>query len=793
MTLSTPTTTVSESDAERLVRALYGLEVKARRLPGEWDDNFRVLAADGTTFIFKVSHPNESRAALDLQIAALQHLEREVPGLRVPGVVPQRDGALLSTTTDDSGATRFARMLRYVPGNLMVDATPYADGLIRSVGGLMAALSRGLLTFDHAAAVRYHFWDMKNAGAAREHLGAVADPHRRRIVERRLDHFDRHLRPALDRVRQSVIHGDPNDYNIVIGPDALTGTSRAIGIIDFGDMVHTATVTEVATAAAYAMLNSRRSLAGDPLAAAAALVAGFNEVLPLTAEELALVYPAICTRLTVSVITSARRRILEPDNAYLAVSEAPAWAALERLDDTSLEAGERVLRHACGQYESERVAVGPLPAAEAETRKAELLAQRTRFLGPNLSLSYSNPLHIVRGRGQYLYDVTGREYLDAYNNVAHVGHCHPRVVEAVARQAAVLNTNTRYLHDAILRYAERLTGLLPRGLEVCYFVNSASEANELALRIARAATGRRELLVTDSAYHGNTQRLIDASPYKHAGPGGEGAPPYVRTVPVPDVYRGAHRGPDAGARYAEAVTAAVSAIPPSAFLIESLLSCGGQIVLPEGYLSAAFAAVWAAGGVCIVDEVQVGLGRVGTNLWGFELQGVVPDIVVLGKPLGNGHPLAAVVTTHELAAQFDNGMEYFNTFGGNPVSMAAGLAVLDVLEAEGLQARAREVGDHLLRGLGELRRAHPTIGDVRGRGLFVGVELVRDPDSREPAGTLAGAVANAMRDRGVLTGTDGPYHNVLKLKPPMVFDADNADRFVETLDAVLRDLSDRKA
>lgn len=783
---TTPAAALDEAEAEQLAAALYGVRGSFRRLPGEWDDNFLVTLDDGTKRILKVSHPSETREALELQIAALQHLAREAPGVAVPGVVIQLSGTTLSTATDAANATRFVRMLRYIPGQMMADLAPYSSGLVRSVGGLMGTIDRALLDFAHPAAVRYHFWDMRNSGAAREHLGAIADPARRRLVERRLTYFDRVLRPALDRVRDSVIHGDPNDYNIVIMPDPVTHVPRATGIIDFGDMVRTATVAEVATGAAYAILNARRSLAGDPIADATDFVAGYDDVLPLTDEELALVFPLLCTRLTVSVITSARRRLIEPDNEYLGVSEAPAWAALERMEAVSLGTAETALRRACGR--DDRPAAVAVPALSYD----ELMARRTAHLGPNLGLSYSTPLHIVRGRGQYLYDAAGRAYLDAYNNVAHVGHSHPRVVEAIARQAAALNTNTRYLHESILRYAERLTALLPEALQVCYFVNSASEANELALRIARAATGRRDILVTAGAYHGNTQRLIDASPYKHDGPGGEGAPAYVHTVPVPDVYRGEHRGIDAGTRYAEGVAAAVLKMPPGAFLIESLLSCGGQIVLPRGYLEAAFRAVRAAGGVCIVDEVQVGLGRVGTHLWGFELHtGVVPDIVVMGKPMGNGHPLAAVVTTREVAATFDNGMEYFNTFGGNPVSMAAGLAVLDVLEDEGLQAHAKRVGDRLLNGLHELATRHPVIGDVRGRGLFIGIELVLDRDTQQPAGKLASAVANMMKERGILTGTDGPYHNVLKLKPPMVFDEENADQFVATLDVVLKALEGR--
>ena len=324
---------------------------------------------------------------------------------------------------------------------------------------------------------------------------------------------------------------------------------------------------------------------------------------------------------------------------------------------------------------------------------------------------------------QYLYDESGRRYLDAYNNVPHVGHSHPRVVQAAIEQMLVLNTNTRYLHDGLAQFAERLVATLPEPLAVCYFVNSGSEANELALRLARAHTRRRDVIVLDAAYHGNTTTLIDISPYKFNGPGGDGAPPWVHVLPLPDTYRGRFKkdDPRAGEKYAEFARQARN---PAAFIAESAPSVGGQIILPERYLASVYAIVRAAGGVCIADEVQTAYGRMGTHFYAFEAQGVVPDVVVLGKPIGNGYPLGAVVTTREIAASFDNGMEFFSTFGGSTVSCAAGLAVLDVVQEERLQDHAREVGDELLAGLRGLAKRHPLIGDVRGSGLFLGVELV---------------------------------------------------------------------
>jgi 4-aminobutyrate aminotransferase-like enzyme len=432
------------------------------------------------------------------------------------------------------------------------------------------------------------------------------------------------------------------------------------------------------------------------------------------------------------------------------------------------------------------------PAKEPDA--SETLALRKALLGKNLSISYHRPLKIVRGSMQYLYDETGRAYLDVYNNVPLVGHSHPRVVRAAQEQLAVLNTNTRYLHDNVNRYAERLTRYMPKPLRVCYFVNSGSEASELALRLARVHTRQEDIVVLEHAYHGHTNTLIDISPYKFNGPGGGGRKSWVHVAPIADDYRGHYRrgDADAGKKYARHVAEILSRLraegrSAAAYIAETLPSVAGQIVFPPGYLAEVYRHVRSAGGVCIADEVQVGFGRLGTHFWGFETQGVVPDIVVLGKPIGNGFPLAAVITTTEIAASFDNGMEFFSTFGGNSVAAAAGLAVLDVLEEERLQENALRVGNYLIARLRELQEDHALIGDVRGSGLFLGVDFVRDLTTREPAPDEASYIVNRLRDSGILTGTDGPHHNVIKLRPPLVFTEADADLLVSTLHSILEE------
>ena len=421
------------------------------------------------------------------------------------------------------------------------------------------------------------------------------------------------------------------------------------------------------------------------------------------------------------------------------------------------------------------------------THAESLLARRKKLLGPAYSLFYRNPLHIVRGEGVWLYDADGRRYLDMYNNVPHVGHCHPKVVEAIATQSSMLNTHTRYLHELVLDYAERLTGTLPDGLDVAMFSCTGTEANELALRIARAVTGGAGFVVTDFSYHGNSQAVSEITT-EYGTP--DTLPPHVVAVPAPDVYRGVYRGEDAAERYASHVSEAIQTlqsrgIAPAALMLDTIISSDGVVAVPPGYLTHAARAIRAAGGLFIADEVQPGFGRTGECFWGFELDNAVPDIVTMGKPMGNGYPVAATVTRSDIAEAFARQTRYFNTFGGNPVAAAAGLAVLDVIAAEELQQNALEIGRHLSEGLERLAGSHEQLGDVRGTGLFLAVELVDDRDSRNPAADYADRVVEALRDEGVLTNTIGRHDNILKLRPPMVISRQNADMFLAILARVL--------
>ncbi|XP_071493176.1 5-phosphohydroxy-L-lysine phospho-lyase-like [Diadema antillarum] len=433
--------------------------------------------------------------------------------------------------------------------------------------------------------------------------------------------------------------------------------------------------------------------------------------------------------------------------------------------------------------------------------KKRTIEMRKEYIGSPCKLWFKeNPLKIVRAKGQYMYDETGQRYLDCINNVAHVGHSHPRVVQAAAEQMAVLNTNSRFLHDNMVMYAKRITETLPEKLSVCFFVNSGSEANDLALRLVRRHTGRHDIAILDHAYHGHLTSLIDISPYKYNKPTMEGKKDWVHVAPVPDTYRGKYRDVrNAGKQYANEVKKVIQRAEAkgrqvAAFILESMQSCGGQIIYPPGYMREAFRHVREAGGLVICDEVQVGFGRVGSHFWAFQTQGedIVPDIVTMGKPMGNGHPIAAVVTTREIADSLGRGShQYFNTYGGNPVSCAIGLAILDVIRDEKLQEHATRIGDRLVRRLRELGERFDIIGDVRGWGLFIGIELVQNRNTKMPATAEATYTITRLRDMNILFSSEGPFENILKFKPPMVFNEDDVAELINSLAIIFAELKKR--
>ena len=419
-----------------------------------------------------------------------------------------------------------------------------------------------------------------------------------------------------------------------------------------------------------------------------------------------------------------------------------------------------------------------------------ILKTRKEHLGKSLSLQYKHPLHIVKGANQYLVDAFGNKYLDTVNNVAHVGHENFNVVKAGQNQMALLNTNTRYLNESINIAAKEILKTLPKELSVLHFVNSGSEANELAIRMVKANTNSDEIIASEHGYHGNTNKTIAISSYKFDGKGGSGKPKNTHIFPIPDAFRGKHRGKNTAEKYAEEVQLLIDEIHQQnkkvgGFIIEPIISCGGQIELPDGFLKEAYQKIKKAGGLCISDEVQTGVGRMGKTFWGFQLHNVIPDIVTIGKPLGNGHPVAAVACTKEVAEKFANGMEFFNTFGGNPVSTAIASEVLKEVKREKLQENALKVGEFLKSELQKLANLFSIIGDVRGQGLFLGFELV--DKNLNPLPKKADYLINRMKYFGILMSSDGPDHNVIKIKPPITFTIENAIEVIYYLHKVLEE------
>jgi len=437
--------------------------------------------------------------------------------------------------------------------------------------------------------------------------------------------------------------------------------------------------------------------------------------------------------------------------------------------------------------------VARIDALEPATR--ELVRRRVDVLGPAYRLFYEQPVQIVRGEGVHLYDADGTEYLDCYNNVSSLGHAHPRVTAAIAEQAAVLNTHTRYLHEGIVRYAEDLLSTMPDALGHVMFTCTGSEAGDLALRIAKRHTGRTGVIVTRNAYHGVTTEIAAISPSLG---GLDSLPDWVRVVPAPDAYRVdplAEGYADLGSWFAAQVQAQIDDLTAhglglAAFVADSIFASDGVFPDPAGFLAPVREVVARAGGVYLADEVQPGFGRLGEAMWGFQRHGTpddpfVPDIVTIGKPMGNGMPIAATIMRPEVIAEFAQDMRYFNTFGGNAVSIAAAQAVLDVVRDEHLQDNARVAGESLRAMLRELATHHPVIDDVRGAGLFIGVELVVPGSAKEPDEALTLRVVNGLRERHVLLGTAGIDNNILKVRPPLVFSQADAERFVTELDATL--------
>jgi 4-aminobutyrate aminotransferase-like enzyme/Ser/Thr protein kinase RdoA (MazF antagonist) len=853
---------VDTTTAEAVARDLYGLTARATPLDGERDRNFRLDTSDGRQLVLKFIDPEADEAVVDGQSAALAHIAATAPLLPVPRVVGTLSGELVGVVALAGAAARGGvgpgggaaagggvgaggrtgagggvgaaagsgvgaaagggvgaagsaaagggvgpgaqgsaatscrvRLVSFVPGRLMQDVrAPAPAGLLRSVGTRIAHLNRALVGFFHPALAQPIAWDVRRANALLPILPHVQPPELQRALQAALDPLPQLLQ-QMRGLRSQAIHGDCHGRNLLVNDAG----DACVGIIDLGDMIHAPLALEAAVTMAELLIDGTASFDDLP-----ELLAGYASLQPLERADVEVFYDSIAARVAVGVLIQVWR---ERDGAHTVTGSAPG---------TDLSTASKAVLEALASRGKENLTQQWLDAAGIQSVRmgrgrvvpADLVRRRHNALGANAELSYDQPLHLVRGEGVWVYTSDAERLLDVYNNVPHVGHAHPTVVTAIENQAKRIASNTRYLDTRIIEYVERLTETLPPDLDACLFVNSGSEANDIAWRMAKSYTGHEGALVMTFAYHGITDAVTALSPAICPK-----VPPHVEQIAAPkipanDIARGvdaigrlrASQEPDArdtAQAAAAATTNALDAIAaaaegdvasaiarlntrgfePAALMIDSALTSSGIYDPPPTWIAPIAAAVRKAGGLIIGDEVQFGLGRSGSHFWGFTRRGYHPDIVTLGKPVGNGYPLGVVITRRALLEKFQRDTGFFSTFGGNPVAAAAGLAVLDVLEKERLVENARTTGDYFARRLKELAQTQPAIRAVRGCGLMIGVELGDRATTRY--------VVNGLRERGVLTGSEGPLGNVLKLRPPMPFRMEHVEIVVEALNATL--------
>ena len=753
-----------------IANQLYGLTGNLFPLDSERDQNFRISTEAGDHFVIKIANSAEDPAVIDMQLKALEHIAIVDPKLPVPEVLYSRSGLAFEQIQAENGAYHSLRILSYMSGAHPKD-DPTDQALLRPMGACLARLALALRGFFHPKANYELLWDLKHTSKLRQYLPHITDPNHHELVCYFLDRFDRNVIPMIPKLRAQVVHNDLVPDNILVDEN---DPGRIVGIIDFGDMTHTLLINDLATTIA-PMLRDH----ADPVGTAAEILAGYHELVPIEAAELRILYDLIAVRLTMLNVIAYWRATIHPYNQdYITGGVDETWTSLEVWRTQNPEDVTRKFFRTCGLWELHEVTS---VKKDANEKYQSHLSRRARLLGPHAYLFYDRPLHIVRGEGVWLCDDHGDRYLDAYNNVAHVGHCHPHVVNAIAKQAGRLNTSARYMHGYILELAEQITKHMPEPLSVCMFVCTGSEANELAWQMSKVASGNDGALITKFTYHGSaaatTQFSTETIPE-------DKLPSHVQTLFAP-TSDSTFRKPDSG------LHSAIMALDehghkPAMLILDTAFVSDGIYTSPNGYLNTLFSKTHAAGGLCVADEVQGGFGRLGQHFWGFQFDDGIPDIVTLGKPMGNGHPLAAVVTRPEIAESLAKEMEYFSTFGGNPVSCAAGLAVLEVIEKEALQQNALEVGQYLRGRLAKLQKDYPVIGELHGSGLLLGVDIIKPDGTLNPE--MADQIMNLMRDHGVLIGTTGQNYATLKIRPPIVFRKEHAEILLAALTKALDEI-----
>jgi ethanolamine-phosphate phospho-lyase len=728
--------------------------VSAKPLDGYGSINYKVTLENGDHYLVKIYKSTESKRVIEEErIIALVQKKLEL-NLPVAVTLPIAD----SVPNDV-----YIRISKFIEGTALTKALA-SDAVLAEIADAAAQMLKGLQSIESDMIKAYeHDWNLKDALRNQSKIHYIINPADKKIVQYYFSVFENEIVPKFPSLRKSIIHSDLNEANIIIKD------SKVNGFIDFGDVSYAPVVCELAVLLAYIMILFPDSYFDK----AKIIIQHFHKIFPLTEADIEVLPALIAMRLCVSVCNSAEAKANKADTEYILISEKPAWYLLHQLVSISPI-------YIINQFK--QFAGFEIDAPDA----SQLLERRKKTASPSLSLSYNKPIHMSSALFQYMFDAKGNTYLDAYNNIPHVGHSHPAIVEAGIKQMRLLNTNTRYLYDSFANYTENLLSLFPASLDKAMLVNSGSEASDLATRIARTVTGKRGMAILEWSYHGNTQNGIHISSYKFDRKGGKGAQDWILRLPLPKAYNGQHKTAEAyfieAKHLIEEFENAGNAL--AGFIAEPISGCGGQVPLMEGYLKLLVPYLKQKNILVISDEVQTGFGRLGQWFWGFEMHGIVPDMVVLGKPIGNGHPMGAVITTKAITETFNNGMEFFSSFGGNPVSCEIGNALINTIKQEGLQQNALEVGTYWMQQLNALKNNFPLLGNVRGAGLFIGVECI-DEQGKENT-LLAQQIKEGLKDAYILASTDGPLDNTLKMKPPLCFTKDNVDRFIIEMAKVLK-------
>ncbi|MDB3905430.1 aminotransferase class III-fold pyridoxal phosphate-dependent enzyme [Crocinitomicaceae bacterium] len=745
-----------------IIKKEFGISpIEITKINGYDNINY-LIKTEGESFIFKTYPASESNfALLEAESQALLFLQKE-SNSKTPKPIPFIDKSYTKNIAIH-GVVNSCRLLSFLKGEFLGDININKQ-MALSLGNFLANLDTELMGYDNAELrSRKCEWDIQQLSLNKKYISDISDVSNQNLVRYFFMQFEQNVAPIVNELRMSFIHSDANEWNILIKGNEVNA------LIDFGDMVYSPLINEIATAITYVGYDKENLFEFTP-----SLLHAYHKIIPLEEKEISILYYLIASKLCISVCHSANAKKHNPKNTYASVSENNAWKMLYKLLEINpISFENEMLRELGLKYEK-------------PTEVIEKLKRRHKHMSKILSVSYDQPIVMDKCAFQYMYDVYGNSYLDAYNNIPHVGHSHPFVVEAGQKQMAKLNTNTRYLYDKLAEYSEQLLSKFPTYLNKVFFVNSGSEANDLAIRMAKIHSRKDKIMVMEHGYHGHTQIGIDVSDYKFNHPKGQGQKTHIVKTAIPNAYNGKYSGSECGKRYAKDAIDQIHKTEEgiAAFICEPIVGCGGQIPIADGYLAEVYNAIRSQGGVCISDEVQTGFGRLGDVFWGFEQHKIQPDIVVIGKPMGNGHPMGAVITTESISNSFEQGVEFFSSFGGNPVSCAIGKAVLDVIESEKLQENALKCGQYYKSLFEELQSKHSCIGDVRGSGLFLGIELIDKLGN--PNTNLAKYIKNELRKNHILISTDGPYDSVIKTKPPLVFNRENALRVVEEIDQIIQ-------